>query len=585
MFKLSKIVVGLLFVTQSVSAAIEVREPEAATGLEQKQVVSGTDYMVAAANPYAVAAGNDILRRGGSAVDAAIAVQLVLTLVEPQSSGIGGGLFLLHYNNKDKKLITIDGRETAPKKAHENLFINAQTGKADPWIKAVVGGRSVGVPGALAALKMAHSEHGKLPWSSLFERAVSLSRNGFIVSPRLEKLLSMRINPGLTKLPSINRYFYPNGEPLKAGTVKKNPELANLLSDIAKNGIDAFYKGNNAKEIVDAVSGSIVAPGLLSLDDLASYQAKVREPICTDYRKHNVCSMAPPSSGGIAVLQILKLIERFNMNKLGVNSIDALHIISQASRLAFADRNFYITDPDFHDVPTKELLNPSYLSARSALITNKDMGKALPGDLESYRVANDDSYELPSTSHISIVDKEGNAVSLTSSIEMAFGSTVMVNGYILNNQLTDFALSATKNGAEVMNRVEPNKRPRSSMAPVMVFNENGTLSHVVGSPGGSRIINYVTKTLVAMLDWQLTPQHAIELANMTNRNDITTLEKGTELETLKGQLEKRGHQVAIKDLNSGIHAISVENEKLLGGADPRREGIVMSDLSNTNAGK
>ncbi|MFC3031346.1 gamma-glutamyltransferase [Pseudoalteromonas fenneropenaei] len=557
----------------------EVREPEAATGVSQKQMVTSEQYMVVAANPYASRAGQWVLSQGGSAVDAAIATQLVLTLVEPQSSGIGGGSFMLYYDKQKQQMLTLDGRETAPAEADETLFLNTH-GKPVKWIDAVVGGRSVGVPGVLRAFADAHSKFGKLPWAELFKPAIHLAEDGFVVSPRLNALLEMRFNPGALQLEPAKSYFYPNGQAIAAGTLKKNPELAALYKKIAEQGADAFYLGENAKQLANAVQNSAIAPGKLSEADLAQYQPKWREPICVEYHQYNVCSMAPPSSGGIAVLQILKLLESKNLAQYPANSLQALHYFTQASRLAFADRDFYIADPDFVTVPTSALLAPDYLAERAKLITEQDSKNVPVGKpLDNLERAQNDAFELPSTTHVSIVDKYGNAVSMTSSIEMAFGSAVMVNGYLLNNQLTDFALSPEKDGKPVANRVEGNKRPRSSMSPVMVFNKDGSLKLIVGSPGGSRIINYVAQTLVAVLDWQLDPQQAINLPRVTNRNMYTTIEAGSALVALQPELEKRGHEVKVADLNSGLHAIAIHNGQLQGGADPRREGVALGEKS------
>jgi len=555
----------------------ETREPEAATGFVTKKAVYGSKFMVAAANPYASKAGIHILERGGSAVDAAIAVELMLTLVEPQSSGIGGGTFMLHWDNQKKSMTTFDGRETAPAAATSAMFLDKQ-GKPLKWIDAVVGGRSVGVPGLMATFKKAHDQYGKLPWSVLFEQAISLAENGFVVSPRLEKLLGMNFNPGIHTLPEINQYFFPNGKSVKAGDILVNKKLAKVYRSIAKDGVDVFYQGWIAKKIVEKVQNSTISPGLLSMKDLAAYQVTEREPVCGNYRAYNVCGMAPPSSGGIAVIQILGQLQRFELDKYQPNDVEAMHLYTQSSRLAFADRNRYVADADFVGVPTAGLIEPEYLAKRSALInSNKDMGRAVSGNPEGALVlANDSSIERPSTSHFSIIDGQGNAVSMTSSIENGFGSALMVEGFILNNQLTDFSLAAKKNNQWVANRVQPNKRPRSSMAPMMVFNEDKTLKLLVGSPGGSRIINYVAQTIIGVLDWQLDPQEAINLPKVTNRNYVTTLERGTTAEALQRSLEAKGHKVQVRDLNSGIHAIEVTKTGFVGGADPRREGVVLA---------
>ncbi len=555
----------------------EAREPEAATGLANNKAVLGEKFMVVAANPYASKAGFEILKKGGSAVDAAIAVQLVLGLVEPQSSGIGGGAFLLYWDNQQGQITSFDGRETAPKAATSELFLT-KSGKPLTWIDAVVGGRSVGVPGVLASLKKAHTQYGKLPWSVLFEPAIHLAENGFVVSPRLEKLLGMDFNPGIHTLPEINHYFFPNGQSLKAGDTLVNKKLANVYRSIAKDGVEVFYQGWIAKKIVEKVQHSAIAPGLLSLNDLATYQVAERAAVCGQYRTFNVCGMAPPSSGGIAVIQTLAQLQVFDLAKEQPNSLRATHLITQSSRLAFADRNRYIADSDFVSVPVAGLLDSDYLAMRAKLIDSEhDMGKAVAGfPRGAVNQADDSAIERPSTSHISIVDSFGNAVSMTTSLENGFGSALMVEGFILNNQLTDFSLAPKEQGKWVANRVEANKRPRSSMAPMMIFNNDKSLKLVVGSPGGSRIINYVTQTIIGVLDWQLNPQQAINLPKITNRNKVTTLEKGTSAEHLKQALEAKGHIVQIQDLNSGLHAIEVTKKGLVGGADPRREGLVLA---------
>jgi len=569
-----------LVITLSSQAEIikkqEDREPEAATGVIQKQAVTAKEFMIAAANPYASEAGFNILKKGGSAIDAAIAVQLVLTLVEPQSSGIGGGAFILHWDKKKQFLTTFDGRETAPKEATSALFLD-EKGHAISWIKAVVGGRSVGVPGVLAALKKAHEQYGKLPWSELFVDAIKLAEHGFIVSPRLEKLVSMQFNPGISQLPEIKNYFFPDNVVIKAGDLLKNKKLAVVYRSLAKDGVKPFYQGWIANKIVEAVQNSDIAPGKLTLQDMANYQPKQRPAVCGAYRSYNVCGMAPPSSGGVAVIQLLGQLEPYDLAQNAIDSLQTVHLFTQSSRLAFADRNKYIADNDFVNVPVEGLISPTYIAQRAKLINaKKDMGKAEAGQPQGYLAQADDlAYELPSTSHISIVDKQGNAISMTTSVEMAFGSAVMVEGFILNNQLTDFSLAPKVNGLLVANRLEPLKRPRSSMAPTMVFNADKSLKLVIGSPGGSRIINYVAQTILGVLDWQLDPQTAINSPKVTNRNRVTTLEKGTKITTLKTALEGKGHKVVIRDLNSGIHAIEVTDTELIGGADPRREGKVL----------
>lgn len=556
----------------------EVREPEAATGFAEKTAVTADKFMVAAANRHAVEAGYEVLERGGSAIDAAIAVQVMLGLVEPQSSGIGGGTFILYWDNEQNKLYSIDARETAPMAATESLFLD-ENGKAPKWIEAVVGGRSVGTPGVLKGLELAHDRWGKVEWASLFDDAITLSENGFEVSPRLAKLVEMEINPGVKKMPVASAYFFPEGEALKAGSILKNPKYAESLSLIAEQGVDAFYTGPLAEKVVNAVQNSAIEPGVLSLKDLSEYEAKLREPVCSSYRQYRVCGMGPPSSGGITTLQTLGILENFDLAVLQPNSEQFAHLFTQASRLAYADRNQWIADPDFVDIPVSAMLDESYLSHRAEKITEQDMGKAQPGVRLQPEYEQDVAYELPNTSHVSIVDAEGNVVSMTTSIEMGFGSTVMVGGFLLNNQLTDFSLVPGDGKEKFANRVEAGKRPRSSMAPTIVLDEEGErVLHAIGSPGGSRIINYVTQSLIGMLDWELNVQESINLGHVTNRNDYTSLEEGREISGLKDELEKRGHNVKVMDLNSGLHGISIKQDgTLVGGADPRREGVVKGD--------
>lgn len=553
------------------------REPEAATGVIEKEAVRSTDFMVAAATPKAAQAGQEILARGGSAIDAAVAVQAMLTLTEPQSSGIGGGAFILYWDNQTKQLYTIDAREKAPATAGPDLFLDSNGKPPENFWDAVIGGRSVGTPGVLKGLELAHQRWGKTPWSELFTSTITAAENGFEVSPRLQRLLEMKLNPGLPKMAAGASYFYPNGEALQAGTIKQNPELAWALKLVAEQGTDAFYRGPIAEKIVRAVNSSEVSPGLLTLEDLANYEAVVREPVCNGYRIYTVCGMGPPSSGGLTVLQILGILENFPVANWQPESVEFVHHFTQASRLAFADRNRYIADSDFIDVPMTHMLQKSYLAERSRRIGNRDLAKAVPGEFKSVAMADDQSPEFPNTSHISIVDAQGNAVSMTTSIEMGFGSAVMASGFLLNNQLTDFSLRPSVDGKLIANRVQGSKRPRSSMSPTMVFDAEGDdLIHVVGSPGGARIINYVAQTVVGLLDWQMNMQQAIDLPHVTNLNNYTALEKGTPMAELQSKLQRKGHEARVTDLNSGLHGITIlPDGQLLGGADPRREGVAL----------
>lgn len=553
----------------------EDREPEAATGLNQKQTVTASEFMVSSANPHASNAGVRILEQGGSAIDAAIAVQAMLTLVEPQSSGIGGGAFILYWDNAQKRLYTYDGREVAPANTLPDVFF--KNGEVMSWRDSVVGGKSVGVPGVLKALDKAHSKHGKLPWQQLFDETISLSIEGFEVSPRLAGLLTRDLHPALNEFEAAQQYFKPKGEWLKAGQLRQNPALAATLEQIAKQGVDYFYSGRLAEEIAEAVRLAPTNPGKMSTRDLRNYQAIERLPMCGDYRNYSVCGMAPPSSGGVSVYQILNGLEQFELSQWSPDSPQLVHTFSQASALAFADRSVYLADLDFMGMSAKPLVNQTYLDSRSALISlDKPFVKAAPGDpYPNKAFAQDDAYELNSTSHIAIVDKDGNAVSMTTSIEFMFGSGVMVGGFLLNNQLTDFALSPEQDGKPVLNRVQPEKRPRSSMSPTMIFDDKGELYLVVGSPGGSRIINYVAQTIINVIDFDMNIQDAIAAPRFTNRNDYTALEKGTDIVGLEDKLKALGHDVRIIDLNSGVHGIQIDNNTLIGGADPRREGLAV----------
>ncbi len=577
-------------------------QPEGSSGYTDKPGWATTQFAVAAANPLATEAGYKVLKAGGNAIDAAIAVQMVLTLVEPQSSGVAGGAFLLLSTGN--KVEAYDGREVAPAAATENLFIG-KDGKPMPFIDGVVGGRSVGVPGAVRMLELAHKEHGKLPWAKLFEPAIDLADNGFKVSARLNTLLSNE--KYLANDPEARAYFFDKeGKPWPVGHVLKNPELAKVLRGIAKDGSKALLEGDVAKAIVDKVNNHPTNPGRMTLADLANYQPKKREAFCTDYqitsRAYRMCGFPPPSSGAITVAQILGILKDTDAAAMPLQeglagpgdpkgmlpSADWLYLYNEASRLAFADRNLYIADPDFVKPPAgdwKSMVDPAYLASRAKLISDKSMKIAQPGKPGAFKT----SYApMPDqiehgTSHISVVDAQGNAVAMTTTIEDQFGSRQMVKGFLLNNQLTDFSFAPKDaNGQPIANRVEPGKRPRSSMAPTLVFDKtDGKLLMSGGSPGGAIIIHYTSKLLYGIFNWGLTPQQAINLPNFGNLNGPTMLEENRFPESTVTKLRERGAEVREMNMTSGLQAITraeIHGQQMwLGGADPRREGVVMGD--------
>jgi gamma-glutamyltranspeptidase/glutathione hydrolase len=531
--------------------------------------------MVAAGHPLAAQAGLAMLDRGGSAIDAMIATQLVLTLVEPQSSGLGGGAFLLYFDASHKRVHAIDARETAPAGATESLFLRG--GQPMPFREAVVGGRSVGVPGTPRLLEVAHARYGRLPWKALFAPAIALAEDGFPISERLSRQAGEY--KALAGEPAARAHFFTSdGTPKPAGTVLRNPELAATLRTLAEKGADAFYTGDIARDIVAAVRRH-ANPGAMTLADLAAYRVRDVEPLCAPYRDRRLCGMPPSSSGGIAVLQMLGILSRFDMAKVRPGSPEAAHLISEAGRLAFADRNRYVGDDRFVDVPVQGLLDPAYLRSRSMLLDpSKSMGLAKAGTPPGARTAFADlpEAEVAGTSHISVVDRDGNAVSMTTTIEAIFGSLQMVRGFLLNNELTDFNLTPVEDDRLAANAVAAGKRPRSSMAPFVVQDAaSGALDMVVGSPGGSYIIGYVAKTLVGAIDWKLDLQSAISLPNMQSRNGPTELEKGMKLEPVADVLKSMGHDVRVVEMPSGLQGIRRTSKDLEGAADPRREGVAL----------
>jgi gamma-glutamyltranspeptidase/glutathione hydrolase len=573
--------------------------PEGASGLSAKPGWAFQRQAVAAANPLAAQAGLDMLRAGGSAIDAAVAVQMVLTLVEPQSSGIGGGAFLLH--TAGGKVQAYDGRESAPAAVDERLFLTAD-GKPMAFYEAVVGGRSVGVPGAVAMLALAHRQHGVLPWARLFEPAIALAESGFAISPRLHALIAA--DPHLRRDPSAAAYFYdPSGQPWPVGHVLRNPALAEVLRALARQGPSALHEGPVAQAIVDKVRSHPSNPGTLSMADMAAYAPREREPLCQALvlkgRALKLCGMPPPSSGALAVGQILGILSTSpswaQPAASGLPSAEALHIYAEASRLAFADRALYVADPDYTTPPAgrwDSLLDPGYLVERARLIGARRMAAAPAGEPGGTRSSAAPMAEQPEfgTSHISVIDAQGRAVAMTTTIEDAFGARQMVRGFLLNNELTDFSFApADAQGKPVANRVQPGKRPRSSMSPTLVFDaKTGALLMSLGSPGGAQIIHYTTKTLLATLLWDWDVQRAIDLPNWASLGGPVLLEERRFPAATVQSLRDRGHEVREPAMTSGLQALQWQAtgsalpgfgsaSPWFGGADPRREGIVLAD--------
>jgi gamma-glutamyltranspeptidase / glutathione hydrolase len=570
--------------------------PSAAATVAKKQTVNFTKQGVAAANPLAAEAGYAMLKLGGSAVDAAIATQLVLGLVEPQSSGIGGGAFALVHSaassargprakKSPQQLFAYDARETAPAAATPERFIDAG-GLPLKFYDAVINGKSIGIPGTVALLESMHKRHGKLLWRELFKPAIALAETGFPVSPRLNTVI--KVDRFLKDDPASRAYFFDaSGEPWPIGHALKNQDYATVLKAIAQNGAKGFYEGDIAQSIVDASRDykDTSKQGDLAIADFANYRVIERTPVCSNYRGFNVCGFPAPSSGGVAIAQMLAALERHPLSQWGPNSVDSVHAISEAGRLAFADRGRYVADPAFTDVPTG-LIDGTYMKSRGDLIDlQKSMKRAEPGTPPGTKTvqAADNTANLTGTSHISVIDQWGNAVSMTTTIEDVFGARKMVRGFMLNNELTDFSMAPSEQGVAIANRVQSGKRPRSSMAPTIAYDATGRVNIIAGSPGGSAIINYVAKTLVGLIDWKLDPQTIIDMPNFGSRNGPTELEKGTELESLRAALQARGHSVNMMEFTSGIQALQrTYNAKgkatgWRGGADSRREGMVLGD--------
>lgn len=559
--------VGMVRVPASLSASAEAKA--------EGRAVKAEDWMIVAAHPLAVEAGAKVLARGGSAADAMVAVQAVLGLVEPQSSGLGGGGFLVWHDAASGEITTLDGREAAPLAVTPQLFLDADGAPLD-FFDAVIGGRSVGVPGTPALLAEAHARWGRTDWAGLFTDAIRLAEDGFRVSPRLATLVA-RDAERLSRYRETRAYFLPGDQPVQAGDMLRNEPYAQTLLGLAEEGTRPFYTGAIAADIVSGVQGAAGNPGQLSGVDLAIYRIKQRAAVCAPYRVFEVCGMGPPSSGGVIVAQILGMLAPFDLAGLGPEDPEAWRLIGDASRLAFADRGRYLADSDFVPVPLEGLLAPGYLASRADLMRRDDaLPEVAPGVPEFDHAmdwGDDRSPEKPSTSHISIVDQYGNALSMTSSIENAFGSRLMVRGFLLNNQLTDFSFASHEGGRPIANAVAPGKRPRSSMAPT-ILRRDGQPVLVLGSPGGSRIIGYVAKTIIAWADWEMDPQQAVSLPHLVNRFGPYDLEPGAG--GLADDLRGLGYDVTVTAQTSGLHVIEI-GQGLTGGADPRREGLAYGE--------
>ncbi|HEY8521450.1 MAG TPA: gamma-glutamyltransferase [Gammaproteobacteria bacterium] len=545
--------------------------------------------MVVTANRHATEAGLEILRAGGSAVDAAIAVQLVLSLVEPQSSGIGGGAFMLVFDAPDESaesavITAYEGREAAPAAATPDMFLN-ENGTPMSFGQAAAGGLPVGVPGVMRMLEMAHRKHGRLPWADLFAPAIELAEQGFEISPRLYFLLD-NFKPFARGEEFRRRFYDENGEARPTGYRIVNEEYAATLRLLAANGVEPMYTGELARAIVDEVRNNPITPGRLTLEDLAAYRAHETAPLCTPYRAWRVCGPQLPSSGGVTVQQILGILQSFDLAAAEArNEARAIHLVAEASRLAFADRNLYLADPAFVEGPVEALLSPAYLRERAALIDPERAAPSVaPGRPQpqiAWEYAPASPHDRPSTSHFSIVDAFGDAVSMTTTVQSTFGSQLMVGGFLLNNQLTDFEFQPEVDGRPVANRAEGGKRPLSSMAPTLVLDEAGRLRLAIGSPGGTRIINYVLQALVEVLDFGSDVQAAVAAPHFVAQEGLLELESRTDIGELSDELEAMGHRVVSRTLNSGLHGIAIEytdeGRVLFGGADPRREGVALGD--------
>ncbi len=575
-FARSAIAAGLLALAAA-GHAQDAPAPEATSALAERSAVTAHDFMIATANPLASAAGRDVLAAGGSAADAAIAAQMVLNVVEPQSSGLGGGGFALYWDAALGSLASFDGRETAPAAATPAYWLDAEGKPRDFW-DAVPGGRSVGVPGTLLLMETLHQRYGRLPWGGLFQPAIDLAENGFPISPRMAAAIADAASHRLADFPAARAlYLHQDGSPKTAGETFRDPDLARALRLVAAEGSEPFYHGAIARDIVAAVR-TPENPGLLTLDDFAAYEVRERPPVCLPYRAFEVCGMGPPSSGGLTVGQTLGILSHFDLAALGPG-IPATNLFLEASKLAFADRGLYMADSDFVPMP-EGLLDPGYLASRAALIDPAHaMEAATPGDppwKKAEILAPDREQPEHGTTHFVVVDRYGDMLTATTTIETNFGSRVVADGFLLNNELTDFGFAPEADGKPVANRVEGGKRPRSSISPTVVLRD-GKPYLLIGSPGGANIIPFVAQALVGILDFGQDPQTAVDAPHVLNRNGITQVEEGPGAEATAAALEAVGQKVELADLNSGLQAILIGDGTLTGAADRRREGRVMGE--------